>query len=107
MSSPDETMFSEEPLFLSGEQGFGFFPARPGLLLNDGRYEVLRKLGRGQLSSTWLASDFRYVHPFVDTYIITLVVRLITFQSGGKAEIPRHKNTDCPCDRRPKQWPSV
>jgi hypothetical protein len=98
MSSPDRSTFSEEPLFLSGGQGFGFFPARPGLLLNDGRYEVLRKLGRGQFSSTWLASDPRYVHSSIRRYIITLVIRLIAFQSGGKAEIPRHKNTDGSCD---------
>ena len=46
----------EEPLSLSGMQGFGFFPARPGLLLN-GRYEIMRKLGRGQFSTTWLVHD--------------------------------------------------
>jgi serine/threonine-protein kinase SRPK3 len=43
-----------EPLSLSGMQGF--FPARPGLFLND-RYEILRKLGQGQFSTTWLVSD--------------------------------------------------
>jgi serine/threonine-protein kinase SRPK3 len=53
--------FPEEPLSVSGDHGFGFFPARPGLLLNNGRYEILRKVGRGQFSSTWLVSDSRYV----------------------------------------------
>jgi serine/threonine-protein kinase SRPK3 len=53
--------FPEEPLSLSGEQGYGYFPARGGLLLNDGRYEIVRKLGRGQFSTTWLVSDSRYV----------------------------------------------
>ncbi|KDR80250.1 hypothetical protein GALMADRAFT_1187340 [Galerina marginata CBS 339.88] len=33
-----------------------FFYARPGLKLKD-RYEVLRKLGSGVCSSTWLISD--------------------------------------------------
>ncbi|KDR76549.1 hypothetical protein GALMADRAFT_96305, partial [Galerina marginata CBS 339.88] len=33
-----------------------FFCARPGLKLKD-RYEVLRKLGSGVCSSTWLISD--------------------------------------------------
>jgi hypothetical protein len=58
---PDDTRFPEEPLSLSAEQGFGFFPARAGLLLNNGRYKILRKLGRGQSSTCWLASDSRCV----------------------------------------------
>ena len=53
--------FPEEQLSLSGEQGFGFFPAHLGLLLKDGRYELLRKLGRGKYSSTWLVLDSQYV----------------------------------------------
>jgi len=47
----------EEPLAMSEEQGFGYFPARIGMLLNNSRYEVLRKLGWGPHSSTWLVSD--------------------------------------------------
>jgi serine/threonine-protein kinase SRPK3 len=59
---PDlDTIFPEEPLSLSGDQGFGFFPGRIGLLLN-GRYEILRKLGRGQYSTIWLVSDSQCVH---------------------------------------------
>jgi hypothetical protein len=54
--------FPEEHLSLSGKEGAGFFPATPGLPLNDGRYKIVRKLGRGQFSSTWLASDSQYVH---------------------------------------------
>ena len=54
---PDMSVFPEEPLDLSAQQGCGFFPARIGLLLNNGRYKILRKLGRGQYSSTWLVSD--------------------------------------------------
>jgi hypothetical protein len=55
-------VFPEEPLTRSAEDGFGFFPASPGLQVKDGRYEVLRKLGRGQHSSTWLVLDSQYVH---------------------------------------------
>ncbi|OJA14154.1 hypothetical protein AZE42_09595 [Rhizopogon vesiculosus] len=57
MSPLIANLFPEEPLALSAEEGFGFFPAHLGTLLNNSRYEVLRKLGRGQFSSTWLASD--------------------------------------------------
>jgi len=49
--------FPEEPLNLTEEQGFGFFPARLGILLDSSRYEVQRKLGRGRYSTTWLVSD--------------------------------------------------
>jgi hypothetical protein len=40
---PDMSRFPEEPLDLSAEQGCEFFPARAGLLLNNG--QILRKLG--------------------------------------------------------------
>lgn len=55
--NPDMNGFPEEPLDLSAEQGCGFFPARAGSSLKNGRFKVLRKLGRGQYSSTWLVSD--------------------------------------------------
>ena len=61
-SIPNTKAFPEEHLSLSGKEGAGFFPATPGLLLNDGRYKIVRKLGRGQFSSTWLVSDSQYVH---------------------------------------------
>jgi len=60
-------VFPEEPLSQSGDQGFGFYPARAGVLLNNGRYKILRKLGRGQYSTTWLVSDSQcvYVYPWL------------------------------------------
>lgn len=36
-----------------------FYPAYPGELLN-GRYEILRKLGGGAHSATWLVRDTKY-----------------------------------------------
>jgi serine/threonine-protein kinase SRPK3 len=67
-------LFPEEPLHQSGDQGFGFFPARAGLLLNNGRYEILRKLGRGQYFTTWLVFDSRcvaidYLNPVLPTWL--------------------------------------
>jgi len=53
------SLFPEEPLALSSVEGFGFFPAHLEMELHDGRYRVVRKLGRGQLSSTWLVYDSR------------------------------------------------
>jgi len=59
------TVFPEEPLSHSGDQGCGFFLARAGLLLHDGRYKILRKLGRGQYSTTWLVSDSQCIYKFM------------------------------------------
>ncbi|KAF8056924.1 kinase-like domain-containing protein [Lyophyllum atratum] len=53
--------FPEEPLDLSMEQGFGYFAGYPGLLLKEGRYKIIRKLGFGPRSSVWLASDLQSV----------------------------------------------
>lgn len=49
--------FPEENLLLSKGDGAGYLPARPGMLLKNGRYEVIRKLSYGMSSSTWLVFD--------------------------------------------------
>jgi len=49
--------FPEEPLLAPAIAGFGFYPAKPGESLSQGRYTILRKLGFGRYSSTWLVSD--------------------------------------------------
>jgi hypothetical protein len=41
----------------TARDGYGYFPASPGLTLKDGRYEVLRMLGSGQTSSVFLVRD--------------------------------------------------
>jgi len=56
MSSSISNPFPEEPLTESEEEGSGFFPASLGMLLRS-RYTVLRKLGRGENSTTWLVVD--------------------------------------------------
>ena len=47
------TAFPEEQL----DSPAGYFPARPGQTLKDGRWTIVRKLGWGPRSSTWLAVD--------------------------------------------------
>jgi len=54
--------FPEEPLNLTSSEGFGYFPSYPGQRLNNGRYEITRKLGYGPRSSVWLALDTQYVN---------------------------------------------
>ena len=45
--------FPEEQL----DSPAGYFPAQPGQTLKDGRWTIIRKLGWGPRSSTWLALD--------------------------------------------------
>jgi len=46
-SSPSISPFLEEPFALSAQEGFGFFLGHPGLLLNEGHYEVWESWGKG------------------------------------------------------------
>ncbi|KAH9480257.1 Serine/threonine-protein kinase SRPK [Psilocybe cubensis] len=45
--------FPEEQL----DSPAGYFPGKPGLTLDNGRWTIVRKLGWGPRSSTWLAVD--------------------------------------------------
>ena len=49
--------FPEEPLNLPASEGFGYYPAYPGLKVKEDRYEVIRKLDYGPRSSVWLVED--------------------------------------------------
>ncbi|KAF6741555.1 CMGC/SRPK protein kinase [Ephemerocybe angulata] len=49
--------FPEEPLSLSAADGFGYFPADINQTLSGGRYTIVRKLGWGPRSSTWLVCE--------------------------------------------------
>ncbi|KAI0350430.1 kinase-like protein [Trametes cingulata] len=56
---PPESAFWEEPLILSPKDGpWGYYPARLGEKLCDGKYEVVGKLGWGNWSSVWLAKEY-------------------------------------------------
>ncbi|KAF6758116.1 CMGC/SRPK protein kinase [Ephemerocybe angulata] len=47
-------LFPEEPLNLSAADGYGYFPADINQTLNGGEFTIVRKLGWGPRSSTWL-----------------------------------------------------
>jgi len=49
--------FPEEPLDLPVAEGGGFYPARIGQKIDRGKLEIIRKLGHGPRSSTWLVWD--------------------------------------------------
>ncbi|KAF8902246.1 hypothetical protein CPB84DRAFT_1846411 [Gymnopilus junonius] len=55
--------FPEEPLNLLPSEGGGYYPASIGQKLNGGKFEIVRKLGYGPRSTTWLVvrtHDFVY-----------------------------------------------
>lgn len=55
--------FIEEPLGVTAENGYGFPRFEFGESIGpDLRFKLLRKLGFGRNSSTWLALDERCVH---------------------------------------------
>jgi hypothetical protein len=53
MSSAVKSPF-EEPIF---NPDAGFFLAQRNQVLSNGRYKIIRKIGRGRDSSTWLVLD--------------------------------------------------
>jgi serine/threonine-protein kinase SRPK3 len=74
--SAGTTTFPEEPLLKTLEQGAGFFPVQPGLVLSNGKYCILRKLGWGQHSSTWLVDGLQCVQnlgksPYKCTFLMS------------------------------------
>jgi serine/threonine-protein kinase SRPK3 len=57
--SPPALRFPEENLLFTDSQADGFFVTSVGALLKDGRYKVIRKLGRGRCSNTFLVEDLQ------------------------------------------------
>ncbi|KAI0056777.1 kinase-like protein [Artomyces pyxidatus] len=55
--------FPEENLLATADDREGFFITALGDLLKDGRYKVLRKLGRGRCSNTFLVEDLKSTSP--------------------------------------------
>ncbi|KAF6743684.1 kinase-like domain-containing protein [Ephemerocybe angulata] len=67
--------FPEEPLNLSAADGSGYFPADINQTLHDGKYTVVRKLGWGPRSSTWLVKgegDEDETEPYSAAQIFTV-----------------------------------
>jgi serine/threonine-protein kinase SRPK3 len=46
---------------LAPELGYGYYPLTLGERLHNDKYEVVRKLGWGGVSSVWLAKIHEYV----------------------------------------------
>ena len=59
LTTPAVVLFPEEDLLSKND---GFFITYPGAILKDGRYKVIRKLGRGSRSNTFLVEDLQPRH---------------------------------------------
>lgn len=51
----------EEPLSVSAQQGYGYYPAQLGECIGDSdtTFRIVRKLGWGSYSNVWLGQDTR------------------------------------------------
>ncbi|KAF6758437.1 CMGC/SRPK protein kinase, partial [Ephemerocybe angulata] len=78
--SPAMESFPEEPLSLSAADGFGYFPADINQTLSGGKYTIVRKLGWGPRSSTWLVQEED------DDWILYRAVQIFTAASSKEVE---------------------
>ncbi|KAG2146239.1 kinase-like domain-containing protein [Suillus clintonianus] len=67
-------VFDEEPLALSPEKGFGYYPITLGQQLGEGKLEIVRKLGWAGHSSVWLARTLGNAYPakYVAVKVLTV-----------------------------------
>jgi hypothetical protein len=75
--------FPEEPLNLSPSVGGGYYLAEVHQKLNDDKYKVIRKLGYGPRSSTWLV--LRVHDP---TYFAVKIFTVTASDHAKTVEIP-------------------
>jgi hypothetical protein len=80
MSESTSSTFPEEQL----DSAAGYFPAHPGQSLKNGRFTIIRKLGWGPRSSTWLALDNNLSHLSYDA--IKIFTMTATEDSTGNNE---------------------
>ena len=81
--------FPEEPLNLSPSEGGGHYPAVIHQKLNDDKYQIIRKLGYGPRSSTWLV--LRAHRP---GYFVVKIFTVAASERAKSVELPIIKKVD-------------
>lgn len=81
--------FPEEPLDLSPSEGGGYYPAAIHQTLNGDKYQIVRKLGYGPRSSTWLV--FRTRDP---AYYAVKIFTVAASERAKSVELPIVKAVD-------------
>ena len=73
--------FPEEPFNLSITEGGGYYPATIHQKLKDDKYEIVRKLGYGPRSSTWLVFDI-----LLDSYFAVKILTVAASSERAKRQ---------------------
>ena len=73
--------FPEEPLYLTPSKGGGYYPATINQKIDNGKYKIVRKLGYGPRSSTWLVSRTQAHEPG------HFAVKIFTVAASERAKI--------------------
>ena len=81
--------FPEEPLDLPPSDGGGYYPVSLYQKLDGGKYEVVRKLGYGPRSSTWLV--FRSNRP---AYFAVKIYTVAASERARTMELPIAQEVD-------------
>ncbi|KAG1814958.1 kinase-like domain-containing protein [Suillus variegatus] len=70
----EEFVCDEEPLVLSPEQGFGYYPITLGQCCGEGKLQIVRKLGWAGNSNVWLARTLGNAYPakYVAVKVLTV-----------------------------------
>jgi serine/threonine-protein kinase SRPK3 len=77
--------FPEEPLDLSPAEGGGYFPAAIHQRIHNGEYEIIRKLGYGPRSSTWLVLHTPHNEPI---YSAVKIFTVAASEAAQGTELP-------------------
>ena len=80
--STSSSTFPEEQL----DSAAGYFPAKPGQSLDGSRWTIIRKLGWGPRSSTWLAVDNTESDPVYNYKAIKIFTTTATEDSTANNE---------------------
>ena len=81
--------FPEEPLNLSPSEGGGHYPATIHQKLNGDKYEIIRKLGYGPRSSTWLV-----LRAHLPGYFVVKIFTVAASERAKTVELPIIKKVD-------------
>lgn len=79
-------MYPEEPLDLSPSEGGGYFSAKMGQKLNGGKFQIVRKLGYGSRSSTWLVRG-------KDNYFAIKIYTIAASEHAKTVEVPSSRSS--------------
>ncbi|KAF9471411.1 kinase-like protein [Pholiota conissans] len=82
--------FPEEPLDLPPSEGGGYYPASIHQKLNGNKYEIVRKLGYGPRSSTWLVLH----HDPEPVYFAVQIFTVAASERAKSVQLPIAKAVD-------------